>query len=108
MKIPTKHILSPKTMLELSTKSEPPNSMKHLIKLFTLIALLYPATALALSYNTDNLPYVDTPPNDDAALAVSVLTEQGILKGNPDGTYGWQDSLNRAVVSIFTLMESWM
>lgn len=69
--------------------------MKRFATSFCL-ALLVPAAVQARSYSADVLPYLDTAPNRSAAIAVSVLTQEGIVKGNPDGTFRYGNLLNRA------------
>ena len=64
--------------------------------LITLLIVLLPPLTLAASYEMGELPYSDSAPDSESALAVSTLTAEGVLKGNPDGTYGWNDALNRA------------
>ena len=61
-----------------------------------LIGLLLPSLAAALSYNADTLPYTDAPVDLSTKIAVSTLTELGIVEGNPDGTFLPNTPLNRA------------
>ena len=67
--------------------------MKRLIFLSTI---LLPIAAFARTYDDSNLPYSDPPSDLPTAVAVSVLTEEGVLQGNPDGTFRSNDLLNRA------------
>ncbi len=60
-----------------------------------VFVLLSPAAG-AYTYDTDNLPYSDTAPDQSTAVSVSLLTELGIVEGNPDGTFRFNSLLNRA------------
>lgn len=60
------------------------------------LLLFVPAIALARSYDTSHLPYTDAPRERRTAVAVSALTEEGILQGYPDGTFRPQALVNRA------------
>lgn len=63
----------------------------------TLLSLLVlPLVALAQSYTVNYLPYSDAPTDLPTAIAVSYLTERGVLHGNPDGTFRAETLLNRA------------
>lgn len=66
------------------------------MKYFWLLALLVPVTAFAISYETDMLPYSDIPSDMESQVAISTLTEIGVLEGNPDGTFRPNRGLNRA------------
>jgi len=68
--------------------------MRNLI--ITLGLLLIPLSSVARDYNADNLPYKDAPADRSTAVAVSVLTEAGIVEGIPDGTFRPERHLNRA------------
>jgi len=70
--------------------------MKKSLTIFSLLSLALPSLALAATYELGKLPYTDSPPDHESALAVSTLSDEGVLKGNPDGTFGWNDLLNRA------------
>ena len=61
-----------------------------------LLGVLLPGVVSALSYGTDSLPYTDAPSDHSAAIAISTLTELGIVRGNPDGTFKPGTPLNRA------------
>jgi len=65
-------------------------------KLFFSLLLVLPAIAFARSYDTSHLPYSDAPSDRRTAVAVSALTEEGILQGYPDGTFRPQTLVNRA------------
>lgn len=54
------------------------------------------ATAAARSYDASTLPYSDPPADLPTAVALSVLTETGILRGNPDRSFRGSSPLNRA------------
>ncbi len=58
--------------------------------------LSVPFSAMAFTYDTSNLPYNDVPAHRATAIAVSTLTELGIVRGNPDGTFKPGVPLNRA------------
>jgi hypothetical protein len=47
-------------------------------------------------YDTSNLPYSDAPQDRSTAIAVSVLTAEKIVQGNPDGTFRPDTLINRA------------
>ncbi len=64
--------------------------------LLSLCIALLPAGALARNYDTSSLPYSDAPQDRATAIAVSVLTAEGIVQGNPDGTFRPDALLNRA------------
>lgn len=55
-----------------------------------------PLVASARTYDTSHLPYSDAPEDRETAVAVSVLTEENILFGNPDRTFRPDALLNRA------------
>ncbi|HLC75953.1 MAG TPA: S-layer homology domain-containing protein [Candidatus Peribacterales bacterium] len=61
-----------------------------------LFAIFIPAVATARSFELKELPFSDKEPDMESALAVQILSDEGVLKGNPDGTFGWNDELNRA------------
>ncbi|MDD5103388.1 MAG: S-layer homology domain-containing protein [Candidatus Peribacteraceae bacterium] len=62
--------------------------------LLALIIALLPFTALA--YDTAHLPYSDAPGDRVTAVAVSFLTEEGVLTGYSDGTFRPEQPVNRA------------
>lgn len=53
-------------------------------------------TALARDYDTSHLPYSDAPSDRATAVAISTLTDEGVLKGDPGGTIRPNAQLNRA------------
>ncbi|MFA6039695.1 MAG: S-layer homology domain-containing protein [Candidatus Peribacteraceae bacterium] len=63
---------------------------------FIAAAILLPLTALALDYTDRSTQYTDAPFSKPEAVAISVLTNLGVVKGNPDGTFAAKRSLNRA------------
>ncbi|MDD4628160.1 MAG: S-layer homology domain-containing protein [Candidatus Peribacteraceae bacterium] len=65
-------------------------------KLLLPLLFILPAIAFARSYDTSHLPYSDAPRERRTAVAVSALTEEGILQGYPDGTFRPQTLVNRA------------
>jgi hypothetical protein len=69
--------------------------MRRILAIVTLTSLL-PVAAFARVYDTSNLPYSDAPQDRSTAIAVSVLTTEKIVQGNPDGTFRPDALLNRA------------
>lgn len=61
----------------------------------SMFSLLIPL-ASARSYGTAHLDYSDVNSRSNAAVSISLLTEEGIVQGNPDGTFRPQNTLNRA------------
>lgn len=61
-----------------------------------LAGLLLPTTAFALTYDVGDLPYIDLPEDRPTNIAISVLTDLDILRGNPDRTIKAGVPLNRA------------
>ncbi len=61
-----------------------------------LFTTLLPLAAIARTYDTSELPYSDAPTDLPTAVAVSALTDAGVVEGNPDGTFRPQSLLNRA------------
>ena len=64
-------------------------------KAIILIIGLFPLVAFA-AYDSTHLPYSDAPIDRATAVAVSFLTEEGILQGYPDGTFRSDQPVNRA------------
>ncbi len=62
--------------------------------LFTIVGLI-PSIALALNFDAP-LHYTDPAPDHATAISVGALTEEGILEGNPDGSFRYNRLLNRA------------
>jgi hypothetical protein len=60
-----------------------------------LVGIL-PFTMFARNYDTSNLPYTDAPKHLPTAVAISVLTAEGVLQGDPGGTIRPQARMNRA------------
>jgi hypothetical protein len=52
--------------------------------------------AEGIDLTKSNLPYTDVGAQDPYALPISVLTGEGVLEGNPDGSFRPNRSLNRA------------
>ncbi|PIQ76786.1 hypothetical protein COU78_04310 [Candidatus Peregrinibacteria bacterium CG10_big_fil_rev_8_21_14_0_10_49_24] len=66
-------------------------------RLLCILALTFPALVLARGYSdTHVLRYNDTSKNTNGAVAISTLTDMGILEGNPDGSFRPYAYLNRA------------
>lgn len=55
-----------------------------------------PATVLAVDFTDVSSQYTDAPFPKDEALAISVLTNLGVIEGNPDGSFRNTRGLNRA------------
>ncbi len=70
---------------------------KTFLPLFLVLLPVLPVLAFARSYEVTELPYSDTTTIDrPTAIALSVLTDERILQGNPDGTFRPYRYLNRA------------
>lgn len=63
--------------------------------IIALSLLFFPVVALA-AYDTSHLPYSDAPRDRVTAVAVSFLTQEGVLQGYPDGTFKPDQPVNRA------------
>lgn len=63
-------------------------------RFITFLFLAFPLIALA--YGTESLPYTDAPSDRVTAVAVSALTQEGILQGYADGTFRPDQPVNRA------------
>lgn len=61
-----------------------------------LAGLLIPVSVLAINYDTEHLPYSDTPADRATQIAISTLTEFDIVDGHPDGTFRPNVTINRA------------
>lgn len=64
--------------------------------LLTIFLFLTPVTALALDYTDRSTEYADAPFLRAEAVAITVLTNLGIVQGNPDGTFAAERTLTRA------------
>ncbi|HCI04207.1 MAG: S-layer homology domain-containing protein [Candidatus Peribacteraceae bacterium] len=73
------------------------------MRLLILIIGLIPYVAFALSYDTE-LPYTDSAPDLATKVSVGALTEEGILDGNPDGSFRFNKLLNRAEFMKITML----
>ncbi|MDD4319613.1 MAG: S-layer homology domain-containing protein, partial [Candidatus Peribacteraceae bacterium] len=60
------------------------------------MAALLPLSVLALDYRDTSSRYKDAPFKTPEAAAISVLSNAGIMEGNPDGTFATARSINRA------------
>lgn len=62
----------------------------------SIVAL--PVAVIAANYDDDHLPYTDVNASWDlqTRVSVSLLTDEGVLRGNDDGTFAQGRSLNRA------------
>lgn len=69
-------------------------SMKRI--LVTILAILVPVLGFARTYDASNLPYSDASKDREIAVALSLLTDEKIVQGHPDGTFRGDDYLNRA------------
>ncbi|MBU2213314.1 S-layer homology domain-containing protein [Patescibacteria group bacterium] len=70
--------------------------------ILSLIIGLLPLTAFALNYDAE-LPYSDVAPTNAEKVSVGALTDEGILEGNPDGTFKYSRTLNRAEFMQITM-----
>jgi hypothetical protein len=61
-----------------------------------LLAVLLPATVLAINFTDVSGKYKDAPFSKPEAAGISVLTQLGAVGGNPDGTFAPKRTLNRA------------
>jgi hypothetical protein len=68
-------------------------------------------TAFARDYGMSNLPYSDKPSDRPTAIAISTLTDAGVLEGDPSGTIRPGSELNRAefvkIVMSLTPPDDW-
>jgi len=64
--------------------------------LLTVFLFFAPMTALALDYTDRSTEYADAPFPQAEAVAINVLTNLGIVQGNPDGTFAAERTLTRA------------
>ena len=71
-------------------------STKHVLAFLAVLAT--PLAVMAATFDDDNLPYTDVNASWDLETRVSVsfLTDEGILRGNDDGTFAQGRTLNRA------------
>lgn len=61
------------------------------------LLLIIPAVAAATLDSTDSTArYTDAPFRREEAAAISILTNLGVLEGNPDGTFAPERAINRA------------
>lgn len=67
------------------------------------LSIAFPLVALA-AYDTAHLPYTDAPGDRVTAVAVSLLTEEGILQGYADGTFRPDQAVNRAEFTKVLMM----
>ena len=58
--------------------------------------LLIPGLALAYNYEPSALPYNDAPSDLPSAIAIGVLTDEGIVEGYADNTFRPDTAINRA------------
>lgn len=61
-----------------------------------LALLVPPSVALAVDFTDVSSRYTDAPFNKSEAAGISVLTNIGSVKGNPDGSFAAERTLNRA------------
>jgi hypothetical protein len=77
-----------------------------------LVASAFVVTAVARDYDQSNLPYNDVPNDRSTAIAISVLTEAGVVQGDtdadgePTGKFRPNASLNRAEFMKIVMMLS--
>lgn len=65
-------------------------------RLVVLILALLPITALALDFAGHGRRYGDEPFSTPEAAGINLLTNVGVVRGNPDGTFQPRRTLNRA------------
>ncbi len=68
--------------------------MKRL--LLTAVAVLVPFATLAIDFTHSSTQYTDAPFSAAEAAGISVLTNAGVVEGNPDGSFAASRTLNRA------------
>jgi hypothetical protein len=61
-----------------------------------LLGLSFALPVFALNFSESNLPYSDVRAGTAESAAISVLTDEGIVSGYPDGTFRPSRTLNRA------------
>jgi hypothetical protein len=67
-----------------------------LVPLSALCISMMALPALARDYDLSSLPYTDAPSDRSTAIAISTLTQAGVLQGDPGGTIRPNAELNRA------------
>lgn len=71
--------------------------MPSMFRKFSIaLALLIPATVLALDFHDATPRYKDSPFNVAESAGISVLTNLGVVSGYPDGSFHPERTLNRA------------
>lgn len=65
-------------------------------KCITILAVLIPATCVALEFRDNSLLYTDAPFTPAESAGISLLTEIGAVSGYPDGSFQPSRTLNRA------------
>lgn len=66
------------------------------MRLLPSVAVVFLPLLAWAAYDADHLPYSDAPQDRVTAVAVSFLTQEGILQGYPDGTFRPGQTVNRA------------
>ena len=69
--------------------------MKRIVAVF-ITAIVVVSIAEARTYDATHLPYSDAPDDLPTAVALSVLTDEGVVRGHADGRFLPGTSLNRA------------
>jgi hypothetical protein len=79
-----------------------------LVPLSALYAASLVLPAFARDYDLSHLPYPDAPSDRPTAIAISTLTEAGVLQGDPNGTIRPNAELNRAefIKIVMSLMPT--
>lgn len=70
--------------------------MRRFIIPVLFLTLSVVSTALALDYTDRTSVYTDAPFSTGEAAGISLLTDAGVVQGNPDGTFAPQRRINRA------------
>ncbi|MFA6523714.1 MAG: S-layer homology domain-containing protein [Candidatus Peribacteraceae bacterium] len=65
-------------------------------RLLFVSLLIVPALTLALDYTDRSVSYTDAPFSRAESVAISMLTNLGVVHGNPDGSFAAKRTLNRA------------
>ncbi|MBI2636008.1 S-layer homology domain-containing protein [Candidatus Peregrinibacteria bacterium] len=73
---------------------------------FLSLLIIIPASVAALDYTDVSGRYADAPFNVPESAAISLLTNRGVVSGNPDGTFAANSTLNRAEFLKIALLSN--
>lgn len=73
---------------------------------FLSLLIIIPASVAALDYTDVSGRYADAPFNVPESVAISLLTNRGVVSGNPDGTFAANGTLNRAEFLKIALLSN--